>query len=454
VTVWRDPLAINGALRQTRAEFGGEHRRVTNLKTRSALNDRPRASFTLSTSVEAPLDYLAELRITTAVGPSEHVMFTGLVDTAEPDGAGVRVEALSAVELSERSVGTLTTDKVLPAELIYLMAREAGFTENRLNIQGIDTLPTEAFEVLIPVAGLELDEPLAISDVMLVPAGWAALGKHVPAAPFEHLALEPYACVAVAIETAAKMLDAEMAASKRIELVLDGLLASTLYGFSAKPDGTNIPFSRSIVRARPRRLPVVCVYGLGTDRLWVHDTVAHGIVGTVNAGLLQRRWRDLQLQPPPPALRDMLAALRRAADETQSPVQRGQALWDAIEFLTAGVRVPNAFGKPDRRAIRDALEEVSLTNPQRTRLDETLQRLNEPSLAMKMGARAAADGVPLSKSEIELLKRLRNARNDAVHGREPSSVSEDDLRWAVSVVARLIMYRWYNTVYPASTAGR
>jgi hypothetical protein len=52
--------------------------------------------------------------------------------------------------------------------------------------------------------------------------------------------------------------------------------------------------------------------------------------GSVEAGLRHRRWEDLQLPPPPPVLADMLAALRRAADETQSPVQRGQALWDAI----------------------------------------------------------------------------------------------------------------------------
>lgn len=89
------------------------------------------------------------------------------------------------------------------------------------------------------------------------------------------------------------------------------------------------------------------------------------------------------------------SALRRAADETQSPVQRGQALWDAIEFLAAGIRVPTAFGKTDRRAIRAALRTVSLTDQQRKRLGDTLQRLNVPSLAVKMRARAAADGAPL-----------------------------------------------------------
>jgi hypothetical protein len=450
MTTWRDPLAVRPA-RQTRAEFGGEPRRITSLRTNSALNDRPRASLRLAALVDPPLDYLAELRISATAGPSDYVMFTGFVDSATPDGGEVRIEALSATELSEQTVGSLVTSGVPAPELVYLLARHAGYTDDRLRIQGIDSLPTEVFEVLVPVAGLELDEPLPVGGVTLLPARWEASPGPIPAAPFEHLALEPYACVAITFETAAKMLDAETAALSRIELALDGLLASTLYGFSIKPDGTYIPFARSTVRARPRRLSAVCVYGLGTDRIWVRDTDTHGMAVSVHAGLLNRRWQDLQLRPLPVAMRDMLAALRRAADETQSPVQRGQALWDVIEFLTAGVRVPKIFAKADRRAIRTALQGVSLTDQQRNRLDETLKYLNEPSLAMKMRARAAADGVPLSQSEIDLLKRLRDARNDSAHGRAPSAVSEHDLRWAVSVVARLIMYRWYRSVYSQTT---
>ena len=68
MTAWRDPLAFKAQLRQTRAEFGGEPRRITNLKTSSALNDRPRASLMLPASVDPPLDYLAELRISVAAG--------------------------------------------------------------------------------------------------------------------------------------------------------------------------------------------------------------------------------------------------------------------------------------------------------------------------------------------------------------------------------------------------
>ena len=118
MTTWRDPLAVRPA-RQTRAEFGGESRRITSLRTSSALNNRPRASLRLAASVDPPLDYLAELRISTTAGPSEYIMFTGFVDSAAPDGGEVRIEALSATELSEQTVGSLVTSGV-PAPNWYI----------------------------------------------------------------------------------------------------------------------------------------------------------------------------------------------------------------------------------------------------------------------------------------------------------------------------------------------
>jgi hypothetical protein len=50
--------------------------------------------------------------------------------------------------------------------------------------------------------------------------------------------------------------------------------------------------------------------------------------------------------------------------------------------------------------------------------------------AMKMRARAAADGVPLSTSETGLPQRPRAARNDAAHGGVPVVLTEETtLAW-------------------------
>jgi hypothetical protein len=149
-----------------------------------------------------------------------------------------------------------------------------------------------------------------------------------------------------------------------------------------------------------------------------------------------------------------MASLRRAADPSEPAVQRAQALWDAVEFLCAGTRVVKQFSKQDKRAIRAALDEVQLTSDQRSRLDEALQYLNAPSLAMRMRARASADGVPLSESEFDLLRRIRESRNHAAHGREGATSTDPELRLAVSIVARMIMYRWHTEAVEHGSKGR
>jgi hypothetical protein len=223
-------------------------------------------------------------------------------------------------------------------------------------------------------------------------------------------------------------------------------MAVALYGLSVRPDGTAIPYSRQVARARPHALPAICVKGLATDRTWIRGTEASHITTAGDADLLSRRLFDLQRVTPPQHVRDALASLRRAADRNESAVQRGQALWDAVEFLCAGTRVEKQFSKMEKRAIRDAVKDVQLTSDQQRRLDDALQYLNAPSLAMRMRARASADGVPLSKPEIDLLHRTRASRNDAVHGRAGATPTDPELRWAVSIVARMIMYRWHAEV--------
>jgi hypothetical protein len=59
----------------------------------------------------------------------------------------------------------------------------------------------------------------------------------------------------------------------------------------------------------------------------------------------------------------------------------------------------------------------------------------------KLREAATRDGAPVAESEYKLLGRLRKARNDAVHGRSPELPLREDVDHAVSIVARLLVYR-------------
>lgn len=447
MTIWSDPFAFDTGRPSMYANFGGEPRSLVQAQTTNSLNSRPAATFTLDFAVEPPLDYLAELTIV-AGSPDEpekqRPLFTGFVDTAEPAGTSAHVTAAGATELAERSTGLLKTAGVPPQELVHLLARGAGYGTDQLKITGLADLPREIFQVMVPVAGVTADWPLIVGGVRFLPVGDAPRSGVTAAEQFRFMDLEPFTAVAVTMYSTSSMFDAEGAGLARIDSVLNGMLTSTLYGLSARPEGTSLPFARTVVRARPRRLDTVQVYGLSTDRTWTRSLTSSGIAATVLSSVLLERWPSLLVGAPPAELRDALAALRRAADEAQSPVQRGQAVWDTVEFLVAGVSVPKIFAKADRKKIRQALARVSLAQRQQERLDEVLANLNSPSLMQKLRQRVRDDAVPMSAAEFALLFRLREARNDAAHGRQTAPVSGQDLRWAVSVVARIAMYRWHR----------
>ena len=98
----------------------------------------------------------------------------------------------------------------------------------------------------------------------------------------------------------------------------------------------------------------------------------------------------------------------------------------------------------ERRAIKEALASVPLTDVQRDRLDQALALANDPSLMTKLIAALKDDGVPYSEAEIEVLVKVRRTRNDFVHGRSRTEPNDDDLDFGKGFVNRLLAF-WART---------
>jgi hypothetical protein len=49
--------------------------------------------------------------------------------------------------------------------------------------------------------------------------------------------------------------------------------------------------------------------------------------------------------------------------------------------------------------------------------------------------------VPISDGEVELLWKLRKLRNDVVHGRRSDVPAPEDVDYAMSIVARMLVHR-------------
>jgi len=68
-------------------------------------------------------------------------------------------------------------------------------------------------------------------------------------------------------------------------------------------------------------------------------------------------------------------------------------------------------------------------------------QLNNAPLLIRLKKQLDDDKVPIDEGEIELLLKLRKLRNDVVHGRRSILPEPEDIEYAISIVARMLLCR-------------
>jgi hypothetical protein len=216
-----------------------------------------------------PIDYFAGLAIVAHYGERRIPRFTGSVVSAGPRDEGLEVDAHGAVALAEGLIGGMVTRGVPTNELVHVVTRSAGFSEEQINIQGFPKPPRETFEVVVPIDGLEVDEPTTFAGVRFLPAarGSRALGTLEVGPRLRDVFDAPaYAFVPA---TATRMIDAEEAGLAAVDLALAWLTTRLRYGMSSLPDGRLLQFARNESLVAVAHRDLVSVRGLLTGRHWV-----------------------------------------------------------------------------------------------------------------------------------------------------------------------------------------
>jgi hypothetical protein len=131
--------------------------------------------------------------------------------------------------------------------------------------------------------------------------------------------------------------------------------------------------------------------------------------------------------------------LASAAAE-RDPVAAATALSDALEFYAAGASVPELFTEEELQSLRESIPalEQHKTNVVR----DAIGRLNSAPLKRRLIEATKRDGTALAPAELDFLwKRIRSARNDAVHGKGGKAPTLPEIELALSLVARLLAHR-------------
>lgn len=408
----------------------------------SAINQMARGKFVIDFNQSAGIpDYFGDIAVAHSWHGVEFPHFTGSIVSAKPVNGSVEIEALSAINLFESIIPGMVSRGVPPPELIYVLARSSGIPHERLKIQGIDGLPREIFEIVVPLDGVVIEQRIDFGGVTF-------LSEEVGAKAIASLEVQDdlkqvfrASGYALALVTTSQMFDAEERGLASVDLALAWLVAQLRYGAAVLPDGSLLKFDRKEALAQPLRRDVVFVRGMSTQRQWLRRPRSSKQTRFISPTFAERRLSHVL---PTLTLQDELAilALSRAARDSEA-LARVQALWEAIEFYASGMGVERLFTKAECKAIRTAISGAlpELSGKRKERMEYAVAQLNNAPLLARLKKLLDDEGVPIADGEIELLLKLRELRNDVVHGRRSELPAPEHVDYAVSIVSRMIAYR-------------
>lgn len=401
----------------------------------TSIRDLARADLTVDLTVPAP-DWWAGLELR-AQG---EIAFRGSVLVAEPVGDGMHVSAASGVEMTEHMMGIVAAEDFPVQDMVYAAASAAGFSRDRMVIQGLDELPFEPFEIVAPLRGVVVERRLEMGNVVLLPH---AVGRK--ALEFFHDVPEEFGAAwnqadafALTIADGRLLAEVEARGIEAIDAAVAWLVVRARYGYARLPDGTRSQFDRVRARTLPLRRGPSAVRGLATNRRWLRDPEGAAVRDQLKLPGGDLAWPQLDGRLTTADRFALLAA--RDAAMSRDLVERATAISTAWEFYCADASPPALFDGEEVARLKDQLPGW-LADEQRRRMEEILGMANQFSLARRLRTALELDAVPITAGEWRTLQRVRKVRNRAVHGSEALATSADDLDLSCSVLARALVYR-------------
>jgi len=379
-----------------------------------------------------PADYRAAARIEA----STSTLTGGWVTEAEVDADEVALEVRNSLPLSEQRIGYLSIANLTTDEMAWSMSHWIGMTPV---VPGLHPV-REVIAVAMPVEGLELADDIELGPIRLTRDRPLV---EIMAAPLkasqEKEAFLGAGVWALGRVEAAVLLAAERGAVPLIEATIDRFALEAQYSLATNPEGAALPFARAGLLTDPIAMRTVLAHGHATGRTWLRS-LDNPRVRVPAPG----RRLVLPAIPDDASWTDALRAWRRAVRETDQLAAVG-ALFEAVEFYASRTSVPKVLSRNDAKQIGKAIDALGLDAAKRKRLADVLERANEPPLRIRLAAALEADAVPYSIEEIERLWRLREHRNDALHGRRRGEPDADDLDLAKGLVNRMLAFRAWRT---------
>lgn len=381
----------------------------------------------------------------------ERLVFTGSVKRVTHAGPSVHIRLEMGQQLVE-SGSTLVAHRNCEIELVRSITAAFGVTYTPWGqTEPLATEEKAIFEVICPVAGVDVSSPSQFDQVLFEPTN-PTVDRLVTllqiSVDFQQW-LRNFPAVAKIEVSSLYMHDAQEEGVRRIDEVLGKLVTISRYSLLTNPRGTHLSWRRENKFFNPQRGQVAIVIDDSATRAWIQRLEVPPDSHSLDLGSSPLSdYRSESAQLPPLRERQAMVFLARAARRAAT-IDRVIFLWQSIEFFLGDYKTPKLYDNPAKKKVREARDQLSkaLNEAQIARLEEVHGTLNSPSMRMKLDHYINSTGVPLSATEYQLLWDLRAYRNGVIHGRDADTPTQEAVDHGVAVTARIFL--WPNeTAYP------
>ena len=418
------------------------------------------------------LNYKDDVKLFIDYGKGKELIFSAFPTKVIPISSNVievRTSNFGEI-LKKQKMGALSISNCNPKDIFYLISRMGGIKDSNLNIEGFNSQQKGIYTVIFPIANINVDSNLYIANCEFTnglpsveeelfnnhseamnTVGW---DRNVTTSRIHVFAQSYYDAYNIAAEEVEKSLDIISHFAKS---------SSPYIYYSTQQD--LCAWERSDEVPQPKRneyaLIINDTYG-GTilidwrqikepnilDNARIFDTIRKSSNTYEDLIFFEKEPNKNENEKQLKALMRSLRWLRRCW-ESEDLVDKVIFASTALEFSVAGVEVDSFLAREDTDFIigkaLDALKELNKPeydkNTALALKQKVSQSLNETPLMAKVKYIIQELKIPVTKEEMNTLKKVRSQRNKVIHGGNEDVITVEEMEKVHMLIAKIASWR-------------
>ena len=425
-------------------------------------------------------DYNDGVLLQIDVGRKWETLFVGMIQEAHVEDNNEKISLIcksDIIALEDVKLQGMFCHNVEYKRVAYFLLRSAGWKPEKLHFEGLDFTGKHPYSISVIIQNIEAREPFGVGDIEFVLLE-RETKKRLESANLDLGKNWEQKVWARTYVTATDFYDTQACGLANVDSAIDLM---TSLKCDSRPfvflNGEVVPINWCKSDGFPniKRGPWVYIDAVGTESFILNNLDTVNVHEKLEVGMpFMTRLNEVEniqvlLQKPLEKRSDQergivyaLHWLRRAWD-VDNQEDKLIYLWNAIEFIVAGAKLPRLFKNGELESIKKSIEHIDFTQlissveednaVLKTRriqevVDNVIKQLNDPPLMMKLSSlRDKANtnikvidknAVSINDNEWEVIEKSRRKRNELIHGKSAINFDEEEANKLAYIVGKII----------------